>query len=450
MTAISARKSIFSRLVLWAIAVSAVVVLLLWLMTYVSIERSTSAAQERAVDVDLAGLADIYASGGEDELARRIGDRLAFVPGDGNRPHYLLARADGTLLAGDLPSWPPLNARLSERGEVALPGGRRALARATQLDEDLRLVVARERGDDAVLLHGVTLVFLGGGAALIAAVGLLGRYAARRLARRIGRINAAFREPNVQLLDTLAVWPGDADEIGELASRSAAALARLRRLVEAHREMSDQIAHEIRTPLMHLDHRILKALRAEPDEAIAAGLIEARNDIRRIVDMLESLLDIATSEARRGDMLGLRDVDLSELVQRLGELYADSAEESGHRFECEVEPGVTIKGEESQLTRLVTNLLDNAFKYVPAGGSVRLNLRAGPVLTVSDDGPGIPQEERELVFQRFHRGAGQRPERQGSGLGLALAKAIAERHGLTIKLADAGVGACFVIRREKS
>ncbi|KPL66828.1 histidine kinase [Erythrobacter sp. SG61-1L] len=450
MTAISAHRSIFSRLVLWAIAVSTVVVLLLWLMTYASIERSTVAAQKRAVDVDLAGLVDIYASGGEQELARRINDRLAFVPGDGNRPHYLLVRAGGAHIAGDLQSWPALNARLSERGEVALPGGRSAIARATQLDEDLRLLVARERGDDASLLHAVTLVFLGGGAALIAAVGLLGRYAARRLARRIGRINAAFREPNVQLLDTLTVWPGDADEIGELASRSAAALARLRRLVDAHREMSDQIAHEIRTPLMHLDNRILKVLRTEPNEMVAIGLVEARADIRRIVDMLESLLDIATSEARRGETLGLREVDLSEMVQRLGELYSDSAEESGHRFECEVEQGVTIRGEESQLTRLVTNLLDNAFKYVPAGSAVRLSLRAGPVLTVSDDGPGIPAEERELIFQRFRRGAGQRPERQGSGLGLALARAIAERHGLTIKLADAGVGACFVIRREKA
>jgi signal transduction histidine kinase len=425
-------------------ALSVVLVAALWLMTHATIERTSQAALERAVDVDLAGLVDIYASGGEDELVRRIANRLVLISTDGNAAHYMLAREDGRRVAGDVAKWPGLNARLSEAGEVALPGGVEAQARATQLGPDLRLVVLREHGDTTTLQWRVGLVFLAGGAILLVAVGLLGRMAATRLARRIGRINRAFRDPEQEQLETL-VSGGSDDEIDELTRHSAAALARQKRLVEAYRETSDQVAHEIRTPLTHLDNKLVKALKAEPGEAAGAWLLEAREDIRRLVSMLESLLDIAASKARRGERHGLAPVDLSQLVLRIGELYADSADESGHAFSCSAAPGVTILGEQTQLTRMITNLLDNAFKYVPPGGSVAIELKPGPVLTVRDDGPGIPPEEREAVFQRFHRGSANAGDSQGVGLGLSLAAAIAERHGLAIRVADTPEGACFVV-----
>ena len=425
-------------------ALSAALVVALWLLTHVTIERTSRAALERAVDVDLAGLVDIYASGGEQELVRRIADRLVLVSNDGNAAHYMLAREDGRRIAGDVAEWPTLNARLSQAGEVTLPGGAEAHARATQLGPDLRLVVMRERGDTETLQWRVGLVFLGGGAALVLAVGLLGRRAALRLARRIGLINRAFREPEEERIDTLVAGAAE-DEIDELTRHSAAALARQKRLVEAYRETSDQIAHEIRTPLMHLDNKLVKALKAEPGEAAGGWLLEAREDIRRLVSMLESLLDIAASKSRLGDRHGLAPVDLSGLVNRIGELYSDSADESGHAFSFSAAPGVSIEGEQTQLTRMITNLLDKAFKYVPPGGSVALELRRGPVLTVRDDGPGIPAEEREAVFRRFHRGASHADDTQGAGLGLSLAAAIAERHGLAIRVADTSEGACFVV-----
>ena len=198
---------------------------------------------------------------------------------------------------------------------------------------------------------------------------------------------------------------------------------------------------------MHLDNKLVKALKADPGEAAGNRLLEAREDIRRLVGMLESLLDIASSKARRGDRHGLAPVDLSALVGRIGELYAASAEDSGHAFTCRAAPGVAIEGEQTQLTRMITNLLDNAFKYVPPGGSVALELKPGPVLIVRDDGPGIAPEERETVFRRFHRGSSGAGDTQGAGLGLALAAAIAERHGLAIRLDDTPEGACFVVSR---
>lgn len=419
----------------------------LWLLTHQTIGRTTRQALERAVDVDLAGLVDIHASGGERELVRRIGDRLALVSSKGEAAHYMLASNDGARLAGDVAAWPALNARLSQAGRITLPDGTDVQARATQLGPDLRLLVAREFGDTSALLRRVALVFLGGGSALVLAVGLLGRMAGARLSRRIERINQAFREPAAQPLETLAA--GDPrDEIDELAGHSAAALARQKRLVDAYREASDQVAHEIRTPLMHLDNKLVKVLKAFPKEDPGSRLVEAREDIRHMVQMLESLLDIAASKARRGDRTGLKPVDLSGLVRRIGELYSASAEDSGHAFSCEVAPGVFIEGEETQLTRLITNLLDNAFKYVPAGGSVALELLPGPRLTVRDDGPGIPPDERDSVFGRFRRGSTHAGDAQGGGLGLTLARAIAERHGLAIRLVDTPKGACFVVSGE--
>lgn len=425
---------------------SALLVSALWLLTHQTIERTNRAAIERAVDVDLAGLVDIHASGGRDELVSRIEDRLALVPSAGNAPHYMLANNSGAGIAGDIAHWPGLNAQLSEAGEVSLPNGVRAHARATQLGPDLRLMVMREHGDSDTLLRRVGLVFLSGGIALVGAVGLLGRVGAVRLSRRIGRINRAFRESDVGPIESLVSIDVE-DEIDELTRHSAAALSRQKRLVEAYRETSDQVAHEIRTPLMHLDTKLVKALRHEPGDAVRSRLMEAREDIRRLVSMLESLLDIAASKARKGDRHGLVPVDLSALVHSIGELYSASAEESGHAFSYRAATGVHIDGERTQLTRMITNLLDNAFKYVPPGGSVALELEPGPVLCVSDDGPGIPPEERDAVFHRFRRGSRHVGDAQGSGLGLALAAAIAERHGLEVSLDDTREGAYFVVSR---
>jgi len=443
------RHSIFARLVLLAILTAAMLTIVLWALADTTIERSNRLALERAVDVDLAGLVDIQASGGQAELSRRIADRLALRPRDGNAAHYMLADGKGRRLAGDVRQWPGLNAQMSEAGFVMLDGEMPSFARTTQLGPDARLLVAHDYGDITALRQKVALVFVLGGATVVLIVALGGWIAARQLAGRIERINAAFRQPDETVIDAL-VHEGDArdDEIDELTRHSGEALTRLKRLANAHRETSDQIAHEMRTPLMHLDNRLVKALATTPDPETAARIADARGEIRSIIRMLESLLDIAASEARRGDRHGLTPVDLSTLAARLGELYADSAEESGHRFELQIEPGVIIEGEEMQLTRLITNLLDNAFKYVPSGGTVWLRLSQGPRLSVSDDGPGIATDDRDSIFERFHRG-GSRPGEEGVGLGLALCRAIAERHGLAIDLEPNGRGASFLVQPEK-
>jgi signal transduction histidine kinase len=285
------------------------------------------------------------------------------------------------------------------------------------------------------VLSGLALVFAGGGAVFVALVALLGRIAARRLERRIAKINLAFREPQAAT-GLVAAGRQAGDEIDELAAHSAAALARVNDLLGAYKDASEQLAHEIRTPLSHLDNRLVKALGEQPEPRIAERLAEARGEIRRIVQTLESLLDIAASKANRGDRSGLAPVDLSALVTGMCELYAGSAEEAGLELRWNVAPDITMIGDERQLSRLVTNMLDNALKYVPSGGRIAVSLEAGPVLVVADDGPGIDPRDRARIFERFYRGQGLGEETSGSGLGLALAQAIAERHGLAIRLEE--------------
>ena len=449
MTDVPFYRSIFARQVLWATGCSLAAVLLLWAATVATITRASEETASRAVNVDLAGLADIFVTSGQAELVERIGDRLALSDVRGDMPHYMLADGRGRAIAGDLKRWPALSASQSQAAVVMLDGGVKAYGRATQLGPDLRLVVAREFGHETALRRSVDFAFLAAGAFVALAVALAGRHAARRLTSRINRINRAFRAPDEAALEGLAPHGRHRDEIGELTRHSLEALARLKRLVTKHRETSDQIAHELRTPLMHLDHRLVKALGAAQDDESRGMLAAARSEIRGVIALLESLLDIATSEARRGDRFGLAPVDLSALAERIGELYADSAEESGHVFVRAITPGVTFPGEEMQLTRLITNLLDNAFKYVPAGCTVRLSVEPGPVLSVRDDGPGVPAEYRPFIFDRFQRGSQARGEGQGAGLGLALARAIAERHGLTLSLAPSDKGACFIVQPEE-
>ena len=456
MSEVRFRKSIFARLVVLAISVSISVTALLLVVTLTTLDRSSKAALMRAVDVDLAGLADIQASGGREELERRMADRLALSADEGNTPHYLLADDAGRKLAGDIATWPKLSARLSESGYIALTDKTQAYARATQLAPDLKLLVAREYGHDSALARQIGWAFLAAGLFATVVVGIFGRWLAQRLALRIGLINRAFREPDQHALEALAKGSHEHDEIGELTRHSAEALAHLKHMVNAHRETTDQVAHELRTPLMHLDSRLVKAIKTAESDENRHLLTDARAEIRHVIALLESLLDIATSEARKGDRLGLSPVNLSTLVGRIADLYSDSAEESGHAFQRSIMPGIVFQGEEMQFTRLITNLLDNAFKYVPKGGTVRLALEQGPVLTVSDNGPGVAEGDRDAIFDRFRRGRnssamsneGQPSVGHSAGLGLALARAIAERHRLTITLAPSAKGASFVVAPE--
>jgi signal transduction histidine kinase len=422
-------------------AVALAAVAALGLATYLIVSAASSQAIRTTVDTDLAGLADIYASSGRDELIARIGDRLALEGLDGRRAHYLLATPDGARIAGDLSRMPALSAQNSAAGRVTFDNKASGFARATRLSRDLTILAGREDGVDRTVLIQLMWLFAVAGAAIVLIVGLLALRQSRQIASRLERINHAYRGASPSDTKALAS-ERQADEIGELARHSGVALERLAGLIESQRHVSDNVAHEIRTPLMRLDQRLL-ALLKQSDDTSAVGLGQARSDIRGIVAMLDSLLDIAASEARRGDTEGLEAFDLSALAEDVADIYRNSMEESGLRFEASIAPGVTMLGEPMQITRLISNLLDNAIKFVPSGGTVRLEVAEGGGLRICDDGPGIAADARTGVFDRFRRGSQQGP--LGHGLGLALARAIAERHGRALQLENSARGCSFLM-----
>lgn len=440
---IGAARSLAGRLTAAAALVALAAVAILFAITYAVTAAGLTRSLAAGVDADLAGLADIYATSGRAELVARIGDRHDLVAGDGRQPHYLLAE-QGRPVAGDQRRWPALDAARSAQGYVTLDDGSRAYARATQLGPGLDLLVAREDGPERATLARLVTGFAVAAGAIVLAVLALAWVRARALARRLARINAAYARADATSTAALIADPAR-DEIGELARRSGRALERQRRLVDSQRHVTDHIAHELRTPLMHLDGRLRAMLKDRPEAGETLAL--ASNDIRGITRMLDALLDIAASQADRGDRAGLAPFDVSELADDLAEIYRGSMEEAGLKLVTAIAPGVTMTGDPTQISRLLANLLDNAIKYVPAGGTVRLDVTAGPRITVADDGPGVAPELAPRVFERFRRGAAA-ADTPGHGLGLSLARAIAERHDLTLNLVSSDAGARFEIAPE--
>ncbi|WP_311266865.1 HAMP domain-containing sensor histidine kinase [Sphingobium sp. WCS2017Hpa-17] len=439
-------RSVFGRVTLSALLVSLLSTLALFLVVQKIVDDDGRAMLAREVDTDLAGLADIYLSSDVTELRARIADRLAMNREDGERSWYLLTDPAGRRLAGNLDRWPVIASEVSEARYITLPDGDRMFARATQLGTGARLLVGRSSYRGQALLGRLAAAFAVAGAGIALLSLVAGHFAARRLRARVEVVNATFAAVRAGRIAARAPGAGGNDELAELATNTNVMLDQVERLVEAQRAVSDQTAHEIRTPLMHLDTRILKAMESTQDVALLRTLDQSRGEIRGVVRLLDSLLDIAGTQAMRGDPRGLAEVDLSDIAESLADLYGASAEDMGIGFHARIAPGVRSRADPMQMTRLMSNLLDNAFKYVPTGGSIILELAPGPRIVVQDNGPGIPAADRERVFDRYVRLDGARGG--GHGLGLALARAIAERHILSLHVEDAAPGARFVLQPE--
>ncbi|MCB2087888.1 MAG: sensor histidine kinase, partial [Sphingomonadaceae bacterium] len=239
-------RSIFARLARNAILVAVLAVLLLGGVTWATLEQAMRRSLEENTATDVAGLVDIYASGGRAELLARLEDRFAVEELEGRKTHYLLAES-GKTLAGDIASWPQLNPATSQRGFITLPGGKPVYARSARLDENLDLLVAREYAADRAAQWQVLAIFFAAGLMVVLAVWWIARTTSGSLAQRVAHINALFSDPGESQLDQLQRLPDQPDEIDMLAANSAGTLARQTRLLRMHKHMSDNVAHEIRT-----------------------------------------------------------------------------------------------------------------------------------------------------------------------------------------------------------
>ena len=426
-----------------AIASTIVVVMAVFVFAtaaLVSVERGARIDLLRTIDTDIAGLADIAVQGGPQELQRRVEDRTALDNTVGPLAFYRLTDATGHPLAGNLEGL-AANGAASPTLEINDRVAGAVLVRATRLRGGLTLAVGRSlaplRASVAELRE--TFIWLALIATLLSIC--VGTLAAWQLARRLRTINATFVDFDRGQRDATRPQATGNDEIDRLSRHVDVHLGRIEALLHSQRDITDNIAHELRTPLVHLDGRLLKALELSAQPDVDDTLRLARTDIRSIVALFDALLDIAMADAST-DPHRATILDLSEIVADIGELYSASAEEAGLDFATRVAPGISIRGEAMQFTRLIANLLDNAFKYAPSGSRVRLMLAAGPTIIVEDNGPGVPAEHRQSIFKRFQRAGG---DEGGHGLGLALVGVIATRHGLTARVEDAAPGSRFIV-----
>jgi signal transduction histidine kinase len=214
------------------------------------------------------------------------------------------------------------------------------------------------------------------------------------------------------------------------------------------REVTNDIAHDLRTPLGRLRNHLEGALQRDaPPAELRAAVADALEQADAILDTFRALLRIAEIEtgSRRA---GFRILDLSGLAEGLAEGYAAVAEDRGQMLVAAVAPGVRVWGDPALLSQLLVNLIENALRHTPAGATVRVAvaLRDGaPEVTVADDGPGIPAADRERVFRRFVRLETSRST-PGSGLGLSLVAAVAELHGIAVRLGDNRPGLVVSLR----
>jgi signal transduction histidine kinase len=301
------------------------------------------------------------------------------------------------------------------------------------------LLVAAEFG--AVLDTASTLartLLAAGAVAVVIALGF-GLFMARGLQSRLRRVSEAAEQVMRGDLARRLPLAGSADEFDRLAATVNTLLDRQEALIEGMRQVTVDVAHDLRGPLSRLRQRLEAALaRARDPNADGAAFEAALAELDTVLATFTALLRIAQLEA--GPPLPPQEapvVELSALVTTLAEAYAVVAEDAGKRLEVQVAPDQRLHGDAALLRQMLSNLMDNALTH--GGQFLRVTLHPGPVLEVADDGPGIPAEEYARVLRRFYRLDRSRST-PGSGLGLALVAAVAKLHGTAPVLSDAAPG----------
>jgi signal transduction histidine kinase len=392
---------------------------------------------DAAIATEVAELANRYRNGGTGALAREISNKSA--ANIGGQSVYLLTDKEMNPIAGNISRWPePVAPNASGWLEFQLDAGTNTAypvrARAFSIGNGLHLLVGRnvvtERSFQR-LIAGASAWGLGIAVALAIGGGFI---TSRMLARRLRRINQTAHEVMAGDLQQRVPIHGADDAFDRLSQNLNRMLDQIQDLMDGVRQVSDSIAHDLRTPLTHLRWR-LERLQAgdDPDGTL---LDQAIADADSLLTTFHALLRIA--EVESGSRRRFARIDLSDLIDDVGELYEPVA--AAHEQTLSVESGAHIRtlGDRDLLFQALTNLVDNAVKYAPSGGCIELaalETEAGPELVVADSGPGVPAEERENVLERFVRLETHRRS-PGSGLGLSLVAAVAKLHSGDLLLED--------------
>jgi signal transduction histidine kinase len=395
------------------------------------------------------------------------GGRAALVHGvitkarDPRQNLYLLEDQNGEALGGNLTSWPLMASdtdgwlsfvypRRTVEGEVEI---HEAIAVMTRLPEGMSLLVGQDIEERRQLEAQITNA-LGWAVGAMIVLGILGgAIISRNLVARIDDINRTAKDIMGGELSRRIPVTGAGDEIDQLAENLNDMLDQIERLMLGMRQVTDNIAHDLRSPLNRLRNRLeVTLMKPATQEEYAQALEKSIHEADELLGTFNALLLIARAEAGAARD-GMDWVDLSALAQDAAELYEPVAEEAGLRLDLAIEPGIEYHGHRELLAQAIANLLDNAIKHAahPGGigeGVIRLAVQSrgsrGAEVSVSDNGPGIAPDDRERVLGRFVR-LEQSRNTSGSGLGLSLVSAVTRLHGGALRLEDNEPGLRVVI-----
>ncbi|MCB1417951.1 MAG: HAMP domain-containing protein [Notoacmeibacter sp.] len=437
-------------------------VVLVMYMTSLSV-RMLTAQTHSAIDEEIQAINQTYQVGGLPGLVRAV-DRRARQPG---ASLFLIADPSGRILAGNVESLDPrilsktgwterpfaytrygerATTEASEKGE-----GHHALARVFALPNGLIMLVGRDLGEPerlrVVVRRALTLAL-----AMMAVGGfLIWFFVGRRALKRIDAVSSASRRIMGGDLDKRLPVYGSNDEFDRLSANLNTMLDRIGELNTGVKQVADNIAHDLKTPLTRLRNRAEAALTGDRDKADYRAALEANiAESDQLIRTFNAILMISRLEA--GNAVNEKvPVDLAAIARDVCELYEPLAEEAGVTLSCGDLAGATVNGNRELIGQALSNIVDNAIKY--AGGADRkadvgITLArdgAAAVLSVCDNGPGIEAADRDRVTERFVRLEQSRTQ-PGSGLGLSLAKAVMKFHDGRLDLRDANPGLCVSMR----
>lgn len=443
MPRISILRSSTLKLALIYIGLFSAAVFALFGYVYWSTLAYARSQADRAIAAEHSHLVRAYDRGGRAALLLVLRQRLAEERPEGG--FYLLADPGRAPIAGNLPDWP--GSLGAARGWANFAAGapesgaadRIALrAHYATLPDGSHLLVGREMADFDAFVAAIRTAFAGAIALMFVLAAVATVSVTRRTVGRIEAINATSREIMRSGLSTRIPLRGSRDEWDRLAENLNSMLDRIEELVHEIKQVSDNVAHDLRTPLTRMRARLERAwderLAAEQFQTLIGSTIA---ELDGLLAAFSSMLRIAQIEAR-DRRTGFRPLDLSEVAGAVAELFDAAAEERGGRIELNGPGRVGVIGDRDLLFDAIANLVDNALKHGGDGGQVTIEIGLGPdgpLIAVCDRGPGIPVGERKRVLKRFYRLERSRST-PGNGLGLSLVAAVAHLHGAEIDMAS--------------
>jgi heavy metal sensor kinase len=455
-------RSLRTRFGLWVAALVLVALAAFGVLVYLQVERALlhSLDDSLMVSASLAA-SDVTVADGAlviEESMTEVNLELEVLLAQGDTIKYL--DADGEAISGFGP-W--LSLPLDTVARAAVQSGDSAFSytKGIVAGEEYRVYTMPLRRDGAVVgfvqaLHesgpirramgNLLAALLIGGGIIALGTGLLGYFLARRALRPVATITNTARRISGQDLSARLGLSGVDDEVGRLAATFDEMLERLEQSFQRERRFAADASHELRTPLAAME-AILEVVRAEPREAAdyQKALEDLADEASRLRALVEKLLELARSG--RPAATDFTQVDVSTLVEDVGDVLRPLARAKGLSLECRLEPGLTISGDSDGLIRLFLNLVENAIKFTERGGVTISVHRRGDdaVIEVADTGVGIAVERLPHVFERFYRGDPSRSG-PGTGLGLALAQQIALNHkGTLTATSHEGKGSVFTV-----